>query len=355
LVKASLPFLFLAVLNLIIGLIAGLSRIGWGLHVGTVAVHHGGIMVGGFLGALIALEKAIPIGKKWVLIVPVFCALTPLIAVSGFHDVGLGFMLAGSLGLLGIQSWYLMRFPRDRSMFLMVIGASCLVIGNVMLISSSFYPSAFPWWMGFVLFTIVGERVELSKFLPVTATAKKLLFLFLSAFIVGLALPFHGVGKYFSGVSLVAVALWLLRHDVIRVAMKGSGLVRYSAMALLIAYTTLMVEGIFLVALPDGAFSYDTLVHVFFICFVFTMIFAHGPIILPSVLGIARKPYHPLFYLWLALLQVSVVLRIAGNTVLQMEWRRIGGALSTVTIIGYFVTIAALVLITPQPAAKETV
>jgi hypothetical protein len=345
--------MLLAMINLIVGLTAGLSRIGWNIDVSAVAVHHGAVMVGGFLGALIALEKAIPLRKNWLLIVPMLCALTPVIAIDGYREAGLAFMLAGSIGLLGIQLWYLIRFPRDRAIFLMVVGACCLVVGNVMLINSSFYPSAFPWWMGFALFTIVGERVELSKFLPVPQSAKNILYLLLFAFVVGLVLPFHGIGKYLSGSSLIGVALWLLRYDVISVGIRASGLVRYSAFALLLGNAALLIEGVFLLVLPDGAFAYDTLVHTFFLGFVFAMILAHGPIILPSVLGFVTKPYHAILYLWLGLLQVSLILRVAGNTMLQLEWRRMGGALSGFTILAYFVTIAVLVLTTRKQLTTE--
>jgi hypothetical protein len=347
--------MLLAMINLIVGLLAGLSRIGWGIDVSPVTAHHGAIMVGGFLGALISLEKAIPLKKNWLLVIPVLCALTPMIAFESVHELGLGLMLAGSIGLLGIQSWYLIRFPRDRSIFLMTVGASCLVVGNMMLINSSFYPSAFPWWMGFVLLTIVGERLELSKFLPVPPSAKNLLVVFLFAFLIGLVLPFHGIGKYLSGGALIVVAIWLLRYDVIRVGMRGTGLTRYSATALMLANTALLIEGILLLVLTDGAFAYDTLVHTFFLGFAFAMIFAHGPIILPSVLGLAVKPYNRFLYVWLILLQLSLILRVAGNTVLQMEWRRIGGALSTAAILAYFITLAITVLISVKgPAAAKS-
>jgi hypothetical protein len=352
-VKARLPFMLLAMINLIVGLTAGLSRIGWGINVPDIAVHHGALMVGGFLGALIALEKAIPLKKNWVLAVPVLCALTPIMTVEGYHKVGLGFLLAGSIGLVGIQAWYLIRFPRDASMFLMVVGACCLVVGNSTLIHTSFYPSAFPWWMGFLLFTIVGERLELSKFLPVPPSAKRQLNMFLLLFIVSIVLPFHGFGKYMSGIVLIVVAIWLLRYDVIRVGLRGVGLVKYSAIALLTANIALMIEGVFLLVLPNGAFAYDTLVHVFFLGFAFAMIFAHGPIILPSVLGFVARPFHPVLYVWLGLLHLSVILRVAGNASLQMDWRRIGGALSVLAILAYLITLAILVFIGAGKAATK--
>jgi hypothetical protein len=339
-----LPFILFAMANLLIGLVAGLSRIGWQFKVPELAVHHGAIMVGGFLGALISLEKAIPLRKYWLLIVPLCCALTPLVAVPGFHQIGLGFLLAGSIGLVLIQLVYLVRFPHDRPTWIMAAGAGCLVTGNSMLISSAFYPLAFPWWMGFVLLTIIGERLELSKFLPVPAWAKRLLLLFLLTFLLGLILPFHNTGKYLSGMAIGLVSLWMLRFDVIQVGLRGSGLVRYSAVALLLANVALLTEGLLLSVLPDSAFSYDTLVHLFFLGFGFSMIFAHGPIILPAVLGLQARPYHPILYIWLAVLHASVALRVAGNTLLHIELRRAAGAMSAFAILAYLLTVAVLAI-----------
>ena len=326
--------------NLLTGLVAGLARIGWGIRVPEVAVHHGAIMVGGFLGALISLEKAIPLKKNWLLLVPLCCALTPLMAVEDLHEVGLALLLAGSVGLAAIQLWYLLRLPHDRSAWLMVAGACCLVTGNCMLISSAFYPVAFPWWVAFILLTIVGERLELTKFLPAPIWATRLLIAFLFIFLLGLTLPFHSIGRQLSGIAIILVSLWMLRFDVIRVGLLANGLVRYSAIALLLANVSLMIEGLLLFTLPDGAFSYDTLVHLFFLGFGFSMIFAHGPIILPAVLGMIVRPYHSILYMWLTLLHISVTLRIVGNTTLNMELRRLSGALSALVILAYFLTVA---------------
>ena len=58
------PFMLVAVINLIAGMWAGLIRLGWELPVAVIAVHHGAIMVGGFLTTLIALEKAIPLKRN---------------------------------------------------------------------------------------------------------------------------------------------------------------------------------------------------------------------------------------------------------------------------------------------------
>jgi len=339
-----------AVLNLIAGIWAGLIRLGWDLPVTPVAVHHGAIMVGGFLATLIALEKAIPLKRNLALVVPVISALSLLMVVPGYYHAGLYFLIAGSAGLFIIHAYYLYLHPRDLSIILMLVGAGCLMVGNAMLIRTQFYPSSFPWWMGFLLLTITAERIELSKFLPVSANAKYLLLGFLALFLFGLFIPFHGVGKYLSATAMIGIAVWMLKHDVMRIGLKKVGLTKFSSVALLIANGWLIINGLLLVFMPEAAYSYDILVHSFFIGYTFAMIFAHGPIILPGVLGITSKPFHPVLYGWLFLVQGSLLLRLVADSLLSTEWRRISGILTGVGILLYFITLVILVTRERLPA-----
>jgi len=339
-----IPFMLAAVFNLIAGIWAGLIRLGWELPLTPVAVHHGAIMVGGFLSTLIALEKAIPLKRKLPLLVPVVSALSLLMVVPGYYQVGLYFLVAGSIGLLIIHAYYLYLYPRDLSIMLMLLGACCLIIGNAMLISTQFYAAVFPWWMGFLLLTITAERIELSKFLPVSVSARYLLLSFLALFLVGVIIPFHGMGKYFSALAMMGIALWMLNHDVMRIGLKKQGLTRFSSIALLVANGWLIVNGLLLITLPDTAYSYDMLVHVFFIGYTFAMIFAHGPIILPGVLGITAKPFHDILYVWLFLVQGSLLFRLVADSVLNPEWRKWSGIFSGIGILLYFITLVVLVV-----------
>jgi hypothetical protein len=72
------------------------------------------------------------------------------------------------------------------------------------------------------------------------------------------------------------------------------------------------------------------------------MIFAHGPIILPGVIGISFKPYHRILYLWLMLMHSSWLIRVIADAYSQMEWRKYSGLLSATAIVGYFLTLAFL-------------
>lgn len=332
--------------NLLIGMTAGLIRIGWSFPMNSVAIHHGAIMVGGFLGTLILLEKVLPLKKKILLALPVVNGLSIVMIIPEFYHVGQILLLTGAVSLLVVFILYFRKQPGDLSIMFMIAGACCQIIGHVLLITNQFYPLAFPWWMGFILFVIVGERVELSKFLPVTPRNKYLLVLFLVVFLIGIVLPFHGPGKYFSGISLISIALWLLRHDVISIAIKKQGLTRFSATALMTGCLLLLLTGVFLISLPDLPFAYDAIVHTFFLGFGFSMIFAHGPIILPGVLGLNVKPYHSLLYIPFAAMILSLILRLLGDTMfLPYIIRQWSGWLSAGSILTYFMLLLSITVI----------
>jgi hypothetical protein len=71
-----IPFLVLAILALLFALWAGLLRIGWVLpSFPNLAIAHGPLMVSGFLGVLIPLERAVAIRQKWMFAVPVIAGL----------------------------------------------------------------------------------------------------------------------------------------------------------------------------------------------------------------------------------------------------------------------------------------
>jgi hypothetical protein len=344
-IKIRLPFMLFVFCNLLIGMLAGLIRIGWEVEIGTIALYHGALMVGGFLGSLILLEKVIPLKRSLLFIFPVINAASIMMIMPGLYHLGLLCLVIGAVGMVIVFTIYLSRQPNDLSAWLMVVGACCMLVGHLTLIQKQFYPMAFPWWMAFIFFVIVGERVELSKFLPVTKQNRILLVVFMGLYLLGLLLRFHGIGKYVSGLGLCATGLWLLRHDVISVAIKKTGVTRFSAYALLAGCLALILSGVLLLSLPDLPYAYDATVHTFFLGFAFSMIFAHGPIILPGVLGLAVKPYHPILFVPFVGLELSLIIRILSDlSVLPFEMRLWSGWLSVVCILSYFALLAMVTI-----------
>lgn len=340
--KYLIPFLLFAVANLIFGMYSGLGRMGWTLTFEKGYLHHGAIMVGGFLGTLIALEKIIPLKKNYLLFIPLLSGASIFFLWSGSFVTGVTLLILASAGLIFVYAIYLKR-QQDMYMWLMLFSALFLFIGDVILLSKKFYPMALPWWMAFVLFTIVSERLELSKFLPVTRMQRWILLSFSAMFVVGVLMPFHSVGNSVSGGALILVGVWLMKFDVIRINLRKTGLTKYAGVALLTGYICLVFTGVFLIFLPSIPLAYDATVHTFFLGFVITMIFAHGPIILPGVMGLSVKPFHPILYAPLSLLLLSLLLRVAADlNLLEIRFQLISGYLSAISILLYFITLASV-------------
>ena len=326
------------------GVLAGFGRLGIYFPLPDIIIHHGAIMVGGFLGTLISLEKVIPLKKKPFLLVPLLSAMSMVAFIFGKFEAGIVLLICASTGFAWALSIYAYHH-KEYYQYIMLGGALCWLTGNIMLLFQRFYPVAFPWWMGFLLLTIVSERLELSRFLPVTSRAKGILFGFLCLFFTGLIIPFHGPGNYFSGAALILISLWLMRSDIISVNVRKKGLTRFTGYALTCGYAALLLDGIFLIGFPESIYAYDAVVHTFFLGFVFAMIFAHGPIILPGVLGLPVKPYHPFLYVPLAMLISSVLVRATADAGLIAETYRVASAwLSACAILLYFVTLLTLTI-----------
>ena len=77
-----LPLLLLGALGLGAGLWAGLARLGVGSPLVT-PLAHGPLMVSGFLGTVISLERAVAARKQWAYLGPLSCGLGTLAFVLG--------------------------------------------------------------------------------------------------------------------------------------------------------------------------------------------------------------------------------------------------------------------------------
>lgn len=344
-----IPLLILAMISLLVGIASGLQRMGWNLPLSTVVSNHGVIMVGGFIGTLITLEKIIPLERKLLYAFPLLSGASVLLFFMKLASLSIICLILTSIGLSIVFLIYLVRTP-SLVYFLMLSGAICWVIGNTLLFTHGSYPLSLSWWMGFVLFVIGSERLELMNFLPVSRNQKIIVVVLMVVFLVACLFSFHGIGNYIAAISLIGVSLWLMRFDVVRINLKKQSLSRYTGIALLTGYCSLLLTGMFMFMLIRKPLGYDAQVHAFFIGFVFSMIFAHGPIILPGVLGISVKPYHPILYLWLLLLHSSWIVRVVADTVLDLSLRKYTGVASAIAILGYFMSLAIITIRSRQRA-----
>jgi hypothetical protein len=210
--------------------------------------------------------------------------------------------------------------------------------------------------MGFLVLTIAGERLELSRFLPPSPVARRvftmLVALLLGGAVVSTFAP--SAGTVLLGATLLGLALWLMRQDVARRAVKGIGLTRFIAVCLLSGYVWLAVAGLSILVsggLGYGGAAYDAALHAVLLGFVFAMVFGHAPIIFPAVLRVT-VPYSPYFYAPLALLHASLLLRLAGDWMLLPEWRAWGGVLNGVALL-VFVLATVTAVIRGKIAARN--
>ena len=74
------------------------------------------------------------------------------------------------------------------------------------------------------------------------------------------------------------------------------------------------------------------------------MVFGHAPIIVPAVLRVA-VPYNPGFYVPLALLHLSLLVRIVGDGMGDFDWTRAGGLLNAVALAAFILNTAGAVLV----------
>lgn len=345
-----LPILVLGFASLITGLAAGLARLGWAVPLPgpELALLHGPLMVSGFFGTVISLERAVALqgpGRfgSWPFVIPVAAGLGGLLVALGVPGpAGPGLLTLASAGLLGAS---ILVWRRQRALFTatMAGGAAGWLVGNLLWALGLPVYDAVLWWMLFLVLTIAGERLELSRFLPPSLWARPAFLAAVALLVAGAALetPWPGAGLPLAGAGMLALALWLARFDVARRTVRLPGLTRYIALCLFSGYAWLGAAGFVAAVLPD-AFSgpgYDAVLHAVFLGFVFAMVFGHAPIILPAVLRL-NVPFQRVFYAPLILLDLTLALRLTGDFT---GWSagRLWGGLGSAAAVALFIGLTA--------------
>lgn len=340
--RLRFPLLALAMFILVLATLAGLGRIGWvipSVSPSWIAAH-GVLMVAGFLGTLIGLERAVALGKKWMYLGPAFAGLGGLALLVGFPLLlAQSLIILGSLGLLVIYVQILRQHFASFTV-IMAVGAVCGLIGNVTWLAVGRIPQAIPWWTTFLILTIAGERLELGRLTNIPTRVLASFILACGILLIGCVISWADLrlGGQVSGVGIVGIALWLLRYDIARRTIRKPGLTRFIAICMLAGYIWLTIGGVLTIFYAGWMAGppYDAQLHAIFLGFVFSMIFGHAPIIFPSVLG---RPIHfsPSFYLHLGVLHASLIVRIIGNLFGLFALRRWGGLLNGIAILIFLV------------------
>ena len=336
-------------INLAFGIACGLLRMGWNFPLPSTSLTnmHGPLMVCGFLGTVIALERAVAIGRRWAYLAPLaasFGGLALIMQLPWF--VGAALMTAASL-ILCLSTVKIFSLQRALFTLTLLLGSISWLLGNVLWLEGLSIGQLAPWWIGFLVLTIAGERLELSRFLPPSLIGKVTFILITLLFLIGavLATLSNVNNVQILAAALLALALWLLRQDVARQTIKQKGLTRFIAVCLMSGYIWLLVGaliGLHSPQLMQGS-TYDAFLHAILIGFVFSMIFGHAPIIFPAVAKV-KIPYHATFYLPLIVLHASLITRIAGDLLQQHQSRSLGGALNAIALLLFVISTASAVI-----------
>jgi hypothetical protein len=307
-----------------------------------LVLSHGLLMIPGFLGTVIAVERAAALGKPWTWLVPGLNGAATLLVLaagiaglSGLMQTGVLLLLLASLGYLLL---YVPILKMQPSLFNveMAHGGVALLLGNLAWLQTGTTWSALPGWLGFLLLTIAGERLELNRLLKPSPAARRMHLAILVLLLVSIVsaqlweLPARRLFAH--GILLMAV--WLAFNDVARRTIRLAGLAKYSAICLLAGYAWLCFSGMLWLMHPEvrAGLIYDAVLHSFLVGFVMSMIFGHAPIILPALTRRQLPNFKPL-YVPFGLLHFGLVIRLLGDLATMLPLRQVGGTINVLAVL----------------------
>ncbi|RIK21389.1 MAG: hypothetical protein DCC52_14170 [Chloroflexi bacterium] len=253
--KRKFPFQVLllipAILLMLYGLWAGLQRMGWALpqlQTGLAALH-GPLMIAGFLGTLLSLERAVALRIRLFYLAPLGSAIGMALVLMGVNGaMGVVLITLGS-ALMFVMMAYIVRQQTVPFTILLATGSAMWLVGNLIWLAGLGIANAVLWWSGFLILTIVGERLELSRVLHVPRRAQIIFWTGIALFGAGVVLDTPErlvlpdatlfLGSRLTGLGMLVLAIWLARYDIARRNMRQTGLTRFIAICLMLGYVWL--------------------------------------------------------------------------------------------------------------------
>lgn len=307
----------LAMANLLGALGGGLVRLGsleatsTGPAGGLAVAAHGAIMMAGFFGTLIALERVVALRRGlWV---PALAGLGGVAVWGlGWWRVGEALWAVSALGLFGLYVWAAVRRAFSWPLAVEASGALALLTGTLGFAAGSL-DLARLGWSAFLVLTIAGERRELARLVRLPGWGSAAFVLIWVAIGLSLVIPALGqtafaLGLWWSGMA--GLAAWLLRFDVATRQWRARGWAGHTAICLSVGYVWLAL------AAAMAFFGLTMAWHLVWLGFVMAMVFGHAPIMMPALAGWRPEPTRWAL-LPLGLLGLSLVLRVVA---IQGNW-----------------------------------
>ncbi|MDO5698584.1 MAG: hypothetical protein Q4G51_11500 [Dermatophilus congolensis] len=388
--STRLMFLAPAAVAMLAGLNAGLGLADAPVPVASPRLEgvHGMLMVLGFLGTLIALERAVALRAPWGFLAPGLLGAGGLALVLPLPLVVAQVLLvAGCSAFLAVYGALFQR-SRDDLVLAQAMGAFFALVAAALWMIVEL-PDLTPWLISFLVLTIASERIELARIaMPRSAGAVLTGFGVALTVVLVLDLTVPMLGRFLFGLLLLVLVAWLVRYDVARRMVRSGGLPRFSAAAMLTGYTWLAIAGltwyaaalapVFAPVLPEAIgwlapasshtalaadlpggnprvplseVAYEVALHSAFVGFALSMVIAHASVILPAVLK-RPLPYRRIAWVPLVFLHAALALRLGAAAVdgLAEAWRV--GIVATVVAVLLFALVSVVTSLLASSASR---
>jgi len=339
-----LVFVAAVLVSLVAGIAGGLVRAGVSLPAGSAWLNqavagHAFLMICTFMGTVIGIERAVALKHAASFAGPLASGIAGMAMLAGAQTSAAWLVAASALAFVAVNA-AVVRRQRAAHTFLLLLGAFAWLTGSILYALGVQSGAVVPWWFAFLVLTIAAERLEMTRLTRRREGASRLLYLILSAMLLGAFLSaLSGLwGGVLYGASLVLLAAWLLTFDIARRTVRAHGLSRYMAICLLLGYAWLLVAGAAWAATSCGLPFRDVALHGLGLGFVFSMMLGHAPVILPAIARV-KVLFGWAYYVPLVLLHVSLVVRLAVGR-LDFSAVTTGAAGNALAIVVFAATVA---------------
>jgi len=313
--------------------------------IAAAALSHAALMICGFLGSVVALERAVAVGRGAAFLAPLASGLGGALLLAGQVRAA-AFAIVAAAAVFVVVNIVLVRRQRAAHTRLLLGGAVAWLVGSALYAGGANGPAVLPWWFAFLVATIAAERLEMTRLTGRGLAVERSLRLVMATLFGGAVVASFSaaMGAALFGTALVLLAAWLFLHDIARRTLFTHGLSRYMAVCLLTGYGWLAAAGVGWIGMGAGLPLHDLALHALGLGFVVSMMMAHAPVILPAIARV-RLRFGWAFYVPLVALHVSLVVRLGPGLGLgDALVRGLGATLNAASLALFAATIAGAVL-----------
>ncbi|MBC5783101.1 hypothetical protein H8N03_09115 [Ramlibacter sp. USB13] len=328
--------------SLLAGITGGLLRVGiaatdapW---LGRAALAHAALMMCGFMGTVIGIERAVAAKRRLAWAPPLLSGAAGLLLLRGVDTAAGILLVAAGIAFIAVNV-LLLRRQRAPHTMLLLASACAWAVGNLLFAAGAASTAVLPWWFAFLVITVAAERLEMTRLMRRRPAAQPALAVILALVLLGAGASAFtpAAGGALFGSAIFALALWLFTFDIARRTVRAQGLPRYMAVCLLGGYAWLAAGGVAWAATALGWPARDLALHALGLGFLVSMILGHAPVILPAIARV-KLLFGNFFYLPLAALHASLLLRL-GAGFLDFGARRTGALFNALSIALFALTV----------------